>query len=75
VQGNGAAQIANTTTPITAGTIEGMELILKGMHDTNTLQISNSGNVTLNGDMILYAGSILSLVWIDSKWLEVARKI
>ena len=75
VQGNAAAVTANTTTPITSGTTEGQELILKGMSDTNTVTITNSGNVTLNGDMILYASSVLSLVWIDSKWLEVARKI
>jgi hypothetical protein len=75
VQGNGAAVTANTTTPITAGTIEGQELILKGMSDTNTLTIENSGNVDLNGDVVLYSGSTLCLVWIDSKWLETSRSI
>lgn len=75
VQGNGAAVTADTTTPITAGTVEGQELILKGMSDTNTVTIQDSGNVDLNGDATLYAGSILSLVWIDSKWLETGRKI
>ena len=75
IQGNAAAVTADTTTPITAGTTEGQELILKGMSDTNTVTIQNSGNVTLNGDMVLYASSVLSLVWIDSKWLEIARKI
>lgn len=75
IQGNSAAVIADTTTPITAGSTEGQELILKGMSDTDTVTIEASGNVQLNGDMIFYNNSTLSLVWIDSKWLELARKI
>jgi hypothetical protein len=75
VQGNAAAVTANSTTPITAGITEGQELILKGMSDTNTVTILDSGNVDLNGDMTLYNGSTLSLVWVDSKWLEISRKI
>lgn len=75
VQGNGAAVTANTTTPITAGTTEGQELFLKGMHDDNTVTIENSGNVDLNGNMTLYAGSTLHLMWVDSKWLEIARSV
>jgi hypothetical protein len=75
VQGNAAAVTANSTTPITAGITEGQELILKGMSDTNTVTILDSGNVNLNGDVTLYAGSTLSLVWIDSEWLEISRKI
>lgn len=74
VQGNAAAVTANTTTPITAGTTEGQELILKGMSDTNTVTITNAGNVTLNGEITLYNGSVLSLVWIDSAWLEISRR-
>ena len=76
ISGDSGAQTANATTPITAGSVDGQELRLVGGSDTNTLTILNSGNVSLNGDVVLYANSIIDLCWdsSQSKWLETGRR-
>lgn len=76
IEGDSAATTADTTTPIAAATVDGVELKLVGLDDTNTVTITNSGNVSLNGDMVFYANSVLDLFWSDdqSKWIETARR-
>lgn len=76
VQGNAGAVIANATTAIENGAVDGQELLIRGVHATNSVTISgSSANMEINGDMVLVAFSTLSLVWngTTSKWTEVAR--
>lgn len=76
VQGSGGAVTASTSTPIADGSIDGQELILEGLSDTDTLTISDQGNVDIGGDITFYEGTVLGLYWNDdrSKWVSNFRK-
>jgi len=76
VQGSAGQQSADTTYPIDDGVVDGQELRLVGLSDTDTLTIFDSGNVSLNGDMVLAHNSILDLVWSadQTKWIETGRR-
>lgn len=67
VAGNGGPVAATLASPDTIG----QEWWIVGTSDTNTVAISNGGNVILNGDKTLARGSILKLVALDlSTWAE-----
>lgn len=77
VQGAAAAVTLSVTTPIaTTGALDGVILELEGMSDTNTVTITDSGTVDLNGDFTLYAGSGLRLIWNSTRslWVEKYRR-
>lgn len=75
VQGNAAAVDADTTTPVSNGSIDGQELKIVGRSDTNTVSIASSGNVRLNGSITLGDGDSLDLFWdaTNSVWRESGR--
>lgn len=75
VQGNSAAVIVDTTTGIDNGVSDLQELVMVGLSDTNTVTLTNSGNVRLTGNFTLYQNSLLHLIWDANnlKWLELAR--
>lgn len=76
IEGDGSATTADTTTPIENGSTDGQELKLVGLSDTNTVTITNSGNVSLNGDITFNANTVLDLFWSDdqTKWIETTRR-
>lgn len=75
VAGNAAAITVDTTTAITNGVYDGQELWIVGTDDTNTVTITNTGNVKLNGSITLGLDDMIYLIWDgnDSKWAEVTR--
>jgi hypothetical protein len=58
---------------ISAGTIVGQELVLKGTDNTNTVTIQNGTGLELNGPCPLRSGSQIYLVWDGTVWGEVSR--
>lgn len=74
IQGSGGDVTVSASPPIQAGTIVGQEIILVGRNDSQTVTFTNSATLELNGDITMGAGSVLSLVWDSSAWVEVSRK-
>jgi len=75
ITGNG--HVTLNATPLTAGTLDGQELLLIGQDDSNTVTIlSSSTNMDMNGDISLGKNDMLELVWVagDSKWVEKSRR-
>lgn len=76
VVGNGHVTL-DATTPLSAGSFDGQEVLLTGQDDANTVTIlSTSANMDMNGDIALGKNDMLELVWItaDSKWVEKSRR-
>ncbi len=75
LSGSGGAVVLDTATPLSAGEFDGMELDLEGTDGTNTVEIRDSGNVNLNGLIILSDSTWISLRWNDSQseWRERNR--
>ena len=86
IQGEGAAVVlATTSDQIAAGTTDGQFLILRGMHDTNTVTVNHEADdsnaatteVVLNSGVQFTMGNndTLTLIYDDlvKAWLEVAR--
>lgn len=77
VQGDTGGTTANTTTAIDNGTVDGQELLLLGQSDANPLTLnSTTTNLAVNGNVILFKNSALTLIWDDTntKWVEVNRR-
>jgi len=75
VTGNGGAVTLSGVTAITAPANNAL-LVLIGGDNTNTVTIPDSGSVAgLNGEIKLYAGDILVLVYNTTQgyWCELAR--
>ena len=75
ISGSGGAVTLDTTTPITAGEFDGQALEIEGTNDTNTVTIEDSGNVELNGLIVLASGTWITLRWNSTavKWRERNR--
>lgn len=75
VAGASGAQTVDTTTGMTAGTVDGQEVRLMGTSDTDTLTITVAGNMAPNGSITLGAGDIIDFMWdaTNSVWREVSR--
>lgn len=77
VQGDTGGTTASTTTAIDNGTVDGQELVLLGQSDTNPLTLnSTTTNLAVNGNVILFNNSALTLVWdsTNTKWVELNRR-
>ncbi len=75
VQGNGGAVTTSVTTAMTAGVIDGQEIIVCGQSNTNTVTISSAANVRMNGSAVLAQGDAISFYWdaTNSVWQEKSR--
>jgi hypothetical protein len=74
INSTGGAQIITATPQISASTVIGAELIIRGTSNTN-YPIFNDGNgLDLNGSIALQAGNQIYLVWDGSNWSEVSRR-
>lgn len=70
--GDGAVTL--TATPnIVAGDGFGEELVLMGTSNTDTVTLNTGNGTQINGSITLRSGSIITLVWNGSTWLEVSR--
>ncbi len=69
IEGDGAVELATIVTmPL------GTELTLEGRSDTNTVAVTEDDNVQLTeGEYILKAGKVLSLVSTGTGWRETSR--
>jgi len=69
------AAAAVTLAGITAGAKDGQQLVLIGTDSTNTVTVSNSATVLLNGHCVLEEGDVLRLQYSLSAlaWVEVGR--
>lgn len=76
ISGSSGGVTADTTTPIDDGTIDGQELRLVGLSDSDTLTMLASGNINLNGPIVFYQNTILDLFWdeTNTKWVESSRR-
>lgn len=75
VTGSGGAISLDTTTPITASSVNGL-LVLIGTSDTNTVTVPDSGTCAgLNGECVLGENDCLVLVYNTTQavWIEVTR--
>lgn len=66
----------NSTTPIqTPTSSNGKMLRLVNTHASNTITIPDTGNVDINGPVILGYLQTLDIQWLDSvgRWVEIAR--
>ncbi len=75
IKSTGGAVTLDTTTPITAGETDGQQLEITGTDDTDTVTIPDSGNVDLNGLILLIKHTHIRLVWVsaDTQWVELGR--
>jgi len=71
VQGSGGPIVVTANPQISAGTVVGQILYLIGSSDTNSLSISDGSGLSLNGTMVLYNHSAISLIWDGSLWSEM----
>ncbi len=74
IEGSGGAVDVSANPQIAAATTVGQELTLVGRSDTNTVTLENGTGLDLNGECVLGASSVLSLVWDGSAWVEMSRR-
>jgi len=70
--GSGGPVTITANPKISAGSNVGQELVLVGGADAIT--INDGTGVSLNGNMVLASGSVLSLYWDGSVWQEASRR-
>jgi len=77
VTGNGGAITVNTTTGITNGVYDGQEITIFGQSATNTVTITDAGNVSVRSSAVLGLNSAIVLAWdtTSTKWYEISRSI
>lgn len=78
VQGDGAAvDLAGLDPQIALGSVDGQLLILRGMHDTNTVTINNGPHVVLNYGVKFIIGKrdTISFIYdaVSEEWIETSR--
>lgn len=75
IQGSGGAVVVSTTTGIANGDLAGRKITLIGLDNTNTVQLTSAGNVTLNGACTLAQNDLITLIWdaVSVKWVELSR--
>ena len=76
VQTNNGQQTLATSTPIAAGTVDGEELVIIGISDSNPIRIQDGGTAAgFNGDINFTSGVTLHAWWDDtsSLWREIGR--
>lgn len=73
VQGSGGAVDITANPQIAAGTASGQKLTLIGCSDTNTVKIEEGTGLRLNGSYTMVNGSVITLNWDGSNWLEESR--
>lgn len=75
ITGATAALDISANPQISAGTLVGQRLTLRGCSDVNTVQLEDGNGLKLNGLCILADGSELELVWNGTVWEEVSRNM
>ena len=73
IQGSGGAVDISANPQVTAGTIDGQELLLVGRSDTNTVQLDDGTGLSLQGPCILGADQSIKLTWDGTNWVEESR--
>jgi hypothetical protein len=63
----------NTTAPVANGSVVGQLMILRGSDDTNTVTITDAGNVRLTGDIVLGNMDTLMLMWDGTAWIQLSN--
>jgi hypothetical protein len=74
VQGDSGPVNITSNPQIDAATTVGVELILIGKSDTNTLTLEDGDGLALNGEIILGLNDVISLMWTGSEWIEQYRR-
>lgn len=70
VQGSGGAI---TVSGVDDGDLDGREISIVGKSDTNTVTVSASATILLNGAAILGNNDCLNLMWDGAAWRETSR--
>lgn len=73
VKGSSGAVDITVNPQVSAGTVIGQELVIKGCSDTDTLKIEDGNGLQLNGFYTLVNGSKIYLTWDGTTWGEVTR--
>lgn len=68
-----AGSLAAVNALLPNGTIDGQEVYLQGASNNYPVTILNGGNVRSNGDITLYAGSLIGYMWDQSNgtWYQI----
>jgi hypothetical protein len=67
-----SAVTLNSTSPVANGTVVGQLMILRGSDDTNTVTITDAGNVRLTGNIVLGNMDTLMLMWDGTAWIQIS---
>lgn len=75
VQGSGGAVTVTADPQISAGVSDGQLLVVKGSHDTNTVELNTGTGLHLHGKAILTNNDVMVLTWDanDNLWKEVSN--
>lgn len=75
INGNSAPIDITANPQITAGTIDGQELLLVGRDDTNTVKLDDGTGLVLQGPCFLGADQTIMLCWDGANWVEINRSL
>lgn len=64
----------NTVASMTGGSVLGQELLIMGTDNTNTIALTSSANLDLDGSCVLGNSDMISLIWDGSSWVEMWRR-
>lgn len=76
VQGSGGPVDVTHNPQIAVGEIDGALLVVIGTSDVNTLTLEDGTGLSMDGDIVLQAGSVIMFVWDDAAllWRQVGGK-
>ncbi len=75
VEGSGGPVDITANPQIAVTTTVGAMLTVVGCSDTNTVKLEHGTGLTMNGECILGAGSVIQFIWAGATlgWTEVSR--
>lgn len=75
IQGSGGPVTISASPPIAApASLINQELVLVGASDTNTVTMSGSSGLDLNGDITMGDDDVLGLLYDGAQWIEMYRR-
>jgi hypothetical protein len=73
IQGSGGAVAVTVNPQVSAGTTVGQKLKLKGRSASNTVTLTSSNGLKLNGDIVLGDDDEINIWWDGTFWQEHSR--
>lgn len=73
LKGDGGPVIVTASPRIQRGIVQGQELAIFGVDDTDSVTLQNGNGLLLNGVCVLKNGASLYAIWRGDVWCEVGR--